>query len=265
MLILNLRIPENPGLRQLAKICLNSLWGKFGQRSTLNNYDFYFDFNKLLSKMNNPQIQNKRWYIVNKNCVELRYEDNSDITVEPDYISEITAVFTTANARIRLYAMLEWLHPSQLCYCDTDSVMFIYDETNPEHKAPINSETNPETVKFGNSLGDWEDEFKGGWIKELVIGGAKSYAYISNKNKTVIKQKGITLDRANSSLVTFETMRDMILEDKPIQSEKRYQFRWGNETKDITTVFIGRSIRSTISEKRTINGYDTLPFGYNLE
>ena len=31
---------KNPGLRQLAKICLNSLWGKFGQRSTLNNYDF---------------------------------------------------------------------------------------------------------------------------------------------------------------------------------------------------------------------------------
>jgi hypothetical protein len=35
---------KNPGLRQLAKICLNSLWGKFGQRSTLNNYDFYYDF-----------------------------------------------------------------------------------------------------------------------------------------------------------------------------------------------------------------------------
>ena len=30
----------NSGLRQLAKICLNSLWGKFGQRSSLNNYDF---------------------------------------------------------------------------------------------------------------------------------------------------------------------------------------------------------------------------------
>ena len=31
---------NNPGLRQLAKICLNSLWGKFGQRCGKNEYDF---------------------------------------------------------------------------------------------------------------------------------------------------------------------------------------------------------------------------------
>ena len=138
----------NPGLRQVAKICLNSLWGKFGQRSSLNNYDFYYDYNKLLLKMNDSTIKNKKWHIVNKNCVELRYENNMDISVEADYISEVTAVFTTANARMRLYDMLDWLHPSQICYCDTDSVMFIYDETNPEHKAPINNESNPKTIKI---------------------------------------------------------------------------------------------------------------------
>ena len=80
--------------------------------------------------MNNPKIQNKRWHIVNHNCVGLRYEDSLDTSVEPDYISESTAAFTTANARIRLYEVLEWLHPSQLCYCDTDSVVFIYDKKN---------------------------------------------------------------------------------------------------------------------------------------
>ena len=254
----------NPGLRQVAKICLNSLWGKFGQRSTLNNYDFYYDFNKLLLKMNDSTIQNKKWHIVNKNCVELRYENDMDIAVEADYISEITAVFTTANARMRLYDMLDWLHPSQICYCDTDSVMFVYDETNPDHKAPVNSESNPKTIRFGNGLGEWEDEFKGGWITELVVGGAKSYAYVTNKGKTVIKQKGITLDKANSSVVTFETMKNMVLNDNTIESEERFQFRWQNDTKDIVTVNIGRSIRSTISEKRTVIGYDTLPFGYQV-
>ena len=30
----------SPGVRQVAKICLNSLWGKFGQRSTMTEYDF---------------------------------------------------------------------------------------------------------------------------------------------------------------------------------------------------------------------------------
>ena len=41
--------PKN-GLRQLAKICLNSPWGKFDQRSTLGNYNFSNDYKKLISK-----------------------------------------------------------------------------------------------------------------------------------------------------------------------------------------------------------------------
>ena len=28
---------KNPGMKMLAKICLNSLWGKFGQRTTLDS------------------------------------------------------------------------------------------------------------------------------------------------------------------------------------------------------------------------------------
>ena len=39
---------KNPGVKQLAKICLNSLWGKFGQRSTLDSYEFITEWNRLL-------------------------------------------------------------------------------------------------------------------------------------------------------------------------------------------------------------------------
>jgi hypothetical protein len=85
---------KNPGLRAIAKLCLNSLWGKFGQRSTLSSYDFYYDYNKLLLKMSRKDVKGLKWHIVNGNCVELRYEDDGDIKIEADYISEITAVFT---------------------------------------------------------------------------------------------------------------------------------------------------------------------------
>ena len=62
----------------------------------------------------------------------------------------------------------------------------------------------PKTIKFGNGLGEWEDEFKGvDYITEIVVSGAKSYAYITNKGKIVVRQKGITLDRANSEKVNF--------------------------------------------------------------
>ena len=73
------------------------------------------------------------------------------------------------------------------------------------------------------------------------------------------------MDAANSKIITFETMRDMVLNNTSIKSEDRYTFRWDAKSKDIVTKFIGRSIRSTVNSKRTIDGWGTLPFGYEQE
>ena len=78
----------------------------------------------------------KEWEITNPRCAELKYSDTDDSDIEATYISEITAACTTANARTRVYALLSWFHPSRICYCDTDSVMFVYNKTNPLHKQP---------------------------------------------------------------------------------------------------------------------------------
>ena len=168
---------------------------------------------------------------------------------------------------MRLYDLLAWLHLSQICYCDTDSVMFIYNKTNPLHKYPSNDAIDlPKSVKVGLGLSEWESECKPGeFITELVVGGAKSYSYKTNTGKTVIKQKDITMDVANSKIIAFETMRDMVLNDTSIKSEDRYTFRWDAKNKDVVTKFLSRSIRSTVNSKRTIDGWGTLPFGYEQE
>jgi hypothetical protein len=170
---------------------------------TLDSYEYVTEWNRLLLQLTNDKIKTNTWHIINEQCVELRYTDDIDYDIEADYISEVTAVFTTANARIRLYSMLNWLHPSQIVYCDTDSVIFVYDETNPEHKYPSNDAPDlPSNILFGDCLGAWENEMSGNWyIKEIVIGGAKSYSYIkynpdTGEEKVVIRQKGVTLDRA---------------------------------------------------------------------
>ena len=84
---------------------------------------------------------------------------------------------------------------------------------------------------------------------------------------------------ANDEVVNFDTMRDMVLNTtekgpidpqkatefdptRQIQSKERFQFKWDTKTKDIVTTHISRSIRSTINEKRTIEGIDTLPVGW---
>ena len=194
---------KNPGLRQLAKICLNSLWGKFGQRSTLDSYEYISEYNRLLLHLLNDKIKTNSWHIINDSCVEVRYTEDSDYHIEAEYISEITACFTTANARIRLISMMHWLHPSQIIYVDTDSVKILYDKTNPNHKYPSNNAKDlPNNVKFGNGLGEWEYELdEDDWIDEIVVAGAKSYAYKTKKGHIEIKMKGITLDRANANIL----------------------------------------------------------------
>ena len=155
----------------------------------------------------------------------------------------------------------------KICYCDTDSVIFLYDEENPEHKNHY-LHAAPAGLDFGSGLGQWEDEFDGkDYIEELVVGGAKSYSYKTaygciKKGKVMVKQKGITLDRANDQVVNFETMKDMVLNNQVLKSMERHQFKWDNQTKDIVTKHIARSITRTVKDQRTMDGFDTLPFGY---
>ena len=220
--------------------------------------------NDLLRRLFDSRYKTKEWEIINPKCVELKYSETDDSDIEATCISAITAAFTTANARMNLYDMLSWLHPSQICYCDTDNVMFIYNKNKPLHKAPSNDATDlQKSVKFGKGLSEWESECQPGeFITELVVGRANSYSYKTNTGNTVIKQKGITMDAANYKLITFQTMRDLVLNNTIIQSEERYTFIWDNTTKDVVTQFLSRSIRSSVHSTITTDGFDTLPRGY---
>ena len=151
-------------------------------------------------------------------------------------------------------------------------MLFLYNKNNENHKYPSNDARDlPDNIRFGDALGEWESEMKGNnYIKEICVGGAKSYSYIEynpdkNTDKVVIKQKGITLDRANSTKFTFDTVRDMVLNNTIIESEKRFQFVWNQSTKDIETRYISRSVRSTFDSKRNVCfEFDSLPLGYEF-
>ena len=117
----------------------------------------------MVQKAADPTTNFKGWTIVNERCAGLKFEEESDYVVDAPHISSSTAIFTTANARMRLYSMLDWLHPSQICYRDADSVMFIYNENNALHKQTENNQKElPANVRYGNFLGELEYEMKEG-------------------------------------------------------------------------------------------------------
>jgi hypothetical protein len=120
-----------------------------------------------------------------------------------------------------------------------------------------------------------------------VIGGAKAYSFeteygCTEKGNIQVKQKGITLDMANDEFLNWDTMWDMVLNttargpvdprrtaefdpSRKVQSKECFQCKWNSKTKHILNTHISQSIRSTIGEKRTIDGLDTLPFGWVSE
>ena len=77
-------IQKNPGMKQLAKNCQNCLWGKLGQRSTLDQYEYVSDWNRLLQHLTNKNNKSDNWHIINEHCVELRYSDDINYDIEPD-------------------------------------------------------------------------------------------------------------------------------------------------------------------------------------
>ena len=71
-----------------------------------------------------------------------------------------------------------WIHTCKhgLFENQDNKICFIYDKNNPKHKCPDNNaEDLPDNVRFGDALGEWENEFSDDeWIDEIICTGAKS-------------------------------------------------------------------------------------------
>jgi len=60
-------------------------------------------------------------------------------------------------------------------------------------------------------LGEWTDELgKGNYIKEWSSTGLKSYGYLTNTGKEVVKIKGFTLNYEKSKHLNTEIMKRII-------------------------------------------------------
>jgi hypothetical protein len=198
-------IEFNRGLRSLAKICLVSFWGKFGQRDNMRrttHFDQPGDFFELL--------QNESKVVTNitfpsTEIAEVQWEDEAQFASSSDRTNVIIAAYTTAHARLFLYDIIEKLG-EYVCYMDTDSVIFIESEKTP-------------FIPVGDFLGDLTDEIEPeNCIVEFVSGGPKNYAYKlhhpdANGKQYFCKVKGISLNFRGSQVINFHSIKDLIVND----------------------------------------------------
>jgi hypothetical protein len=217
------KIATNKGMREVAKLCLNSLWGKFCQSNDLvqtkvfkhgmSEYHAYLERYKAThDRYIVPILLDDKHPILEVQIKPLkeRSEQQQKQKQTNDFANVVIGVFTTAYGRMELYRELDRLQ-DQVLYCDTDSIIYKYDENNTSHKQ----------IAPGEYLGQWKDELEDKYgknhIVQFVSGGPKNYAYrLERKDdkgrQEYLKVKGINLRSYSAQQVlTRESMKELVL------------------------------------------------------
>lgn len=241
------KIEFNPGRRAVSKLCLNSLWGKFGQRQNMDATEYVTDVARFYNILLDSRKVVNNFNVLTDEMVEINYHYR-DQFVEDDFNTNVyIAAFTTAHARLSLYGMLDYLGEKVLYY-DTDSVYY------------IDSISNPVSVPLGSLLGEWTLECEG---TEWVNTGPKSY---SLKGKCC-KVKGFSLNHENSKFINDDCMTAIVkgeVDERVIVEENK--IARDEKSKWVVNKYMEKAFRFDY-DKRVINRVssdhvDTLPFGY---
>ena len=136
------KIISNPGMREIAKLCLNSLWGKFGQRTNMSKCEIVNNKEQFWKIAKNPEVINLDWVEIGEgehSKKQIRYEIKEEY-LPTDFNTNIAiASFTTSSARLKLYN--EFLKPlgRQVLYFDTDSIVYVYNPNDPTKNKTLKS------------------------------------------------------------------------------------------------------------------------------
>ncbi|KAG8235576.1 hypothetical protein J437_LFUL013126 [Ladona fulva] len=253
-------IKHNPGMRQLAKLMLNSFWGRFGMRENLPRCSILRSHEELVSLATDPNVELSRVIPVSEDVIFACWNAHEDSMKALPSANILVACYTTCHARLVLYEYLRKLD-RRVLYFDTDSVIFT---ERPGEWSP----------SVGDYLGDMTDEAKqfgtDCFIDEFVSGGPKNYAISIRSNssdfhKTVCKVRGITVNSSTEDTVSFNNLKEMVLNDAPpikITYERRIKRKFpckvisGAETKTFRVVY---------NKRRRVNNLDTVPYGFKRQ
>ena len=242
-------IKHNPGLRTVAKLALNSFWGKFGQKPNQTKNHYFTDPVKFKRMMNDPTIEIINIHMVNEEC--LMVESKSRTTFEPDNLksNDVIASFTTCWARLELYNLIDFLG-RRVLYMDTDSVLYTAKEGDP-------------MPPLGDFLGQLTDELpQGQWITEFISSGPKSYAYRLTDGSECVKFKGLTINSSNIHIVNFQSMQDLINQKLTIKLPPYNLFTRDKVNGGIFNRTTYKTAHLVFDKRILLDNYVSVPFGY---
>ena len=241
----------NPGMKQLAKLYLNSLWGKLCERPNyentyhLNREDFFRmeEEEECALFMPKTKIQfNDNSFMVRGEYVR---DDSRYSSVEQRNMAKVSpaiGAFITMYGRSMLLEQMLKLDKRAL-YHDTDSIVYEYDPS--KYNIPL-----------GKCLGDWEDELDGKPMVEFVSLAPKTYSYRyldkpqsleyndgpywewDDKRypvREVTKVKGIRQNYDTQKYFDFNSLKDLVDGKIPNIQVDQLMFNWNSHQHEMST------------------------------
>ncbi len=96
------KICKNPGLRTVAKLMLNVLWGRFGMRDNFTQTEYITAPKRLYEIIGSTQMELQDVNFFGENVAEVSYKSKDSFIRPQSSTNVVIASFTTAHARLKL-------------------------------------------------------------------------------------------------------------------------------------------------------------------
>lgn len=261
------KIAKNPAKRSCTKLCLNSFWGKFGENPVRRSQmKIITDSKSFFDLIMNSSLEVSNVIVINNETLLISYDSTEEARENLKTVNVAVAAYTTCGARLKLYQYLEKLE-RRVLYLDTDSVIFTQKPNEP-------------TLPLGDFLGDLTDELaeygEGSFITEFVSGGPKNYAFevFSPQTKSkhyLVKAKGFTLNYANSQIINFNSLKDIVLHsvNSDYNENDELEFLVTNSSKivrkgmgNLYSTNEQKIMKLQYSKRKQIDHFYSLPWGH---
>jgi len=208
------KVKYNAGLRFIAKICLNSLWGYFGMRQDFAQKEYVYNYEQLCNIVFNDKYKEVCPYILSNDVWMLEYHTKEQ-WIKPHRKTNIyIALYTTTHARLMLYEILDILG-ERVMMMDTDSCIYIDDSSEDCQKIKN---------MVGNNLGQLTDETAPHYIEEFVSPGPKDYSLLLSNGIIKGKFKGFITNSSSDEITMNKKIKLVTNPNEPYELVKSTKF-----------------------------------------
>ena len=296
------KLEYNPGLRLLAKLLLNSLWGMYIMFLTLVKPSLaqLVERGTVVKNSGHPRVSgsipergiNYVLFLLGK-FAQRSNLIKTEMVTEPKELFDLlySSEFEVTDARLVNDEMVE-VHYRNVgefeeqnnkvniviaAFTTAYARLKLYDLLDLLQERVLYYDTDsvvyvhepgkPEPP-LGDYLGDLTDELDGDYITTFVSGGPKNYAYVTNNNKRVTKVRGITLDYETTKKLNPEVMRSLVHLYVNCNTEGKvtvdipFKITRDKKKKKIITKRMKKDYRVVYNKRVVKDNYGTVPYGY---